>query len=121
RAVPLPAGSPAPLGGMLMSKPASCCAVTGSPNFGDGVPAGCGVAHAASAAAANTSRRLGVDIFHAPVRVDSPAHDGVVVEADIGRVACPPFTACRLHVAFLVRGAALQHRGGAVPLPWIAE
>src|SRR5258706_1247273 len=106
---------------MLMSKPASCCALTGSPTLGDGVPAGCGVAHAASAAAANTRRRLGVDIFYAAVGADRPAHDGVVVKADIGREARLPFAPRRLHAAFLVRGAALQDRGSAFPLPRMAE
>src|SRR5436189_105838 len=106
---------------MLMSKPASCCAATGSPNFGDGVPARCGVAHAASATAASTSTRLGVDIFHAPVLLDRPAHDGVVVKADIGREARLPFAPRRLHVALLIRSAALQNRGATFPLPRIAE
>src|SRR5258706_13222944 len=106
---------------MLMSKPASCCALAGSPNLGDGVPAGCGVAHAASAAAANSRRRLGVDIFYAAAGADRPAHDGVVVKADIGREARLPFAPRRLHVAFLVRGAALQDRGSALPLPRMAE
>src|SRR5258706_13952111 len=98
---------------MLMSKPASCCAVTGSPNFGDGVPAGCGVAHAGSAAPANTRRRLGGDIFYAAAGADRPAPDGVVLKADIWREPRLPFRPGRLHVALLGRGPPFRDRGRA--------
>jgi hypothetical protein len=39
-AVPLPAGKPAPLGGMLMSQAATSCAVAGRPKLGPVVGAG---------------------------------------------------------------------------------
>src|SRR5437870_5757989 len=78
RALPLPPGSPAPLGGMLISQRATSSALTLSPRAGR-LPTGCGVAHAASAATAQTIIRLGVNILHAPVGADCPADDRVVV------------------------------------------
>src|SRR5260370_22614429 len=81
RALPPPLGSPAPLGGMLMSQRAISSALTAAPNAGGLPGAGCRLAQAASAAAqiAMTAVRSDVDMFHAPVCAHRPAHDGVVV------------------------------------------
>src|SRR5713101_2273311 len=79
RALPPPFGNPAPLGGMLMSKRAISSALTAAPNAGGLPGAGCRLAQAASAAAAITTMRLDVNIFHASVCPHRPAHDGVVV------------------------------------------
>src|SRR6266849_9787392 len=97
---------------MLMSQRATSSALTAAPNAGGLPGAVCRLAQAASAAAqiAMTTVRSDVDIFHAPVGADGPAHDGVVVIGIGGRVLREPGLARRLHPPLLVSGTALQHR-----------
>src|SRR6185312_4701570 len=113
RAVPLPSGSPSPLGAMLMSKRASSAALTGSPKRAACVSLRWGVAQPTSAAAVNMAMRLGVDMFHAPIALHRPAHDRVVMEARVGRIARKPVAPQRLRIAFLIGRAALQHGAAA--------
>src|SRR2546425_4770140 len=97
---------------MLMSQRATSSALTAAPNAGVLPGAGCRLAQAASAAApiAITTVLSDVDILHAPVGTDRPAHYGVVVEADVRRELRAPLLARRLHAPLLVGGAAPQHR-----------
>src|SRR6266850_7734048 len=107
---------------MLMSQRAISSALTAAPNAG-GLPVADGKpAQAASAAApiAMTTVRSDVNIFHAPVGADRPAHYGVVV-IGIDRVLRQPRLARRLHLPLFVGGAALQHRFLARPFPGQAE
>src|SRR5688572_2927212 len=105
-----------------MSQRAISAALTGEPNAGTLTGADVGwAAQAESAAVAATTRRLGVNIFHAPVRIHGPADDRVVVKAVVRRVARLPLLARRLDIALFVGGAALQHRRLAGPLPGQAE
>src|ERR1044071_7238494 len=76
------------------------------------------------------SFHLSVDMFHPAARVDRPARRTVVVLAPesphprrLRGLAAhgDDLRARRLRVAALVPGAALQHRGAAVPLPRDAE
>src|SRR2546423_1922681 len=119
RPLPPPPGSPAPLGGMLMSQRATSSALTEAPNAGGLPGAGCKLAQAASAAAktAMTRARSDVDIFHVPVRAHRPADDGIVVITHVRRELREPDFARRLHAPFLVGSAALQHRRSASPFP----
>src|SRR5438552_19042341 len=95
---------------MLISERAISSALTAAPNAG-GLPGEAGrLAQAASAAAAITTMRSDVDIFHAPVSAHRPAHDGVVVIGIGGCVLRLPRLARGLHPSLLVGGAALQHR-----------
>src|SRR5260221_5751145 len=118
--MPLPAGKPAPLGGMLMSQRAISSALTAAPNAGwrDGP---CAAQATRLAAPTAMTMRLDVNIFHAPVRAHRPAHDGVVVIDHSSRILRKPHLARRLHAALLVGRAALQHRLLALPFPGQAE
>src|SRR5436190_11057876 len=118
RAVPLPLGKPAPLGGMLMSQRAISACATGSPSAG---PFGCVARSLAqlvsSRTAATAAMRSRVDMMHAPVGIERPGNDRVIVEAVRRRIARQPFVARRLHASLLVRRPALQHRRLALPFP----
>src|SRR5437868_6504265 len=119
RAVPLPFGSPAPFGGMLMSQRAISAAETVSPSAG---PFAGGVARWAAHAATSTSAaaaatRLCIDMAHAPLGVHRPGDDRIVVEAVGRRIAREPFLARRLHASVLVGRPALQRRRLPFPFP----
>src|SRR5688572_16073129 len=109
---------------MLMSQRATSAVPTAVPSAGRMPWEGGWLAQAASvtaASAAATAIRSGVDMGHSPVGCDRPADNGIVVIARVRGVAREPFLAARLHVALLVRGAALQQRLPAGPLPGQAE
>src|SRR5688572_27758950 len=120
--VPLPAGSPAPLGGMLMSHAAISCGVASRPRPG---PAGrldgpvVEVAQASTRVASTMAAItfLKIDIAYASVSFDHPRLDRIVVVALLGHVFREPRRARGLHVSFLVDGPALQLDSRAVPLP----
>src|SRR5581483_5971309 len=119
RGVPLPLGSPAPLGGILMSYRAISAAATGSPSRG---PLAVGVVRwpaqlASRASAAAAAMRLCIYMAHAPVGFNRPGHDRVVVEAVRRRITREPFLARRLNAPLFVAGAALKHRRLAFPQP----
>src|SRR5262245_36226687 len=111
---------------MLMSQAAISAGSIACPRLG---PA------AKAALEASARRRMGpatlrVDMFHLPVGLDRPAREAVVVLVretehvrDLLGLAAhrDELRAGGLHVARLVPGAALQHRGSAVPSPRHAE
>src|SRR5215475_3586823 len=115
-AVQRPAGSPAPSGPMLMSQGAISAGAIDWPNCGTSAGAGSD-AHSA----AHAARQLSIRIGRLALFVDAPARNRIVVidpaQAALGSECC----ACRLHHAGVIGGAALQHRGAAVPLPRRAE
>src|SRR5690349_20993770 len=107
---------------MLMSQTAISASVMGLPRLG--VCAGAALAPRTSASPMAHSELLRIDMLDLPLRPDAPAGDAVVMlvgEAQhIGRrlglaAQRDEFGTGRLHRAALVPGAALQHRGPAVP------
>src|SRR5687767_9421944 len=125
-AVPLPAGKPTPLGGILMSHAATSCAVATRPRLGPVVGTGDPLSVVAQAAdrTANASpaiARSEINIGDAPVSCDFPGLDRMVVIALLRRQFRKQRRARRLHVSFLVDGTALEQRALAVPLPRHAE
>src|SRR5262249_40902274 len=105
---------------MLISQALRSLSLTGWPRLGDSARA----APASSSTAARTS--LCVHMFHLSGGFDRPGGRPVVMLAgkarDVGNtlgLAALGYDlrACRLHVAGLVPGAALQHRRSPVPAP----
>src|SRR5437016_5529165 len=127
--VPLPGGSPAPSGIMLMSQAAISAGVSGFPRLGD--CANAGLEPRTSAIARRYPRRsLRVRMFHLPAPINRPTRDGVVVlvwesgdwRNSRGLAAnTDKLGTSRLHVARFVPRAALQHGSAAVPPPRHAE
>src|SRR5262249_13775976 len=124
-AVPLPGGSPAPSGPILMSHSARSASLIDWPR--PGVSA---AALVASMSAAATRKVLRIDMFHLALVVDGPAGDHVHVshrKRGDGHVHFrlaafgDDLRTRRLHVAGLIPGAALQHHRLAVPAPGHAE
>src|SRR5262245_46770729 len=90
---PVPAGNPAPLGGMLISHAAISCVLASRPSPGpaDRVGATPLVAHDTSRGSAPiVAQILKVDIDDAPIGLHPPGLDHVVVVALPGRVLCEP-------------------------------
>src|SRR5258706_16479593 len=75
-AVPLPDGSPAPSGMMLVSHAAISSGATCLPRLGP--PAGA-LGHAASASTTAKPAKLRVNMFDLPLAVDCPTRDAVVM------------------------------------------
>src|ERR1700674_2072399 len=73
-AVPLPDGSPAPSGMMLVSHPAISSGTTSLPRLG---PSAGALAHAPSASTTAKPARLRVNMFDLALAVDCPARDAV--------------------------------------------
>src|ERR1700752_4397787 len=87
-----------------------------------GLCASARVAHSSSMATANAaSPSLREGIGHLAVCRDTPRPDRVVVVDVIVAAHGEQFSQRRLDIAGLVDGAALDHRGLAVPMPWQAE
>src|SRR5258708_2555594 len=114
---------------MVMSQAAMSASPIGRPRLG--VSATAAAKPSTSVSMAALAAILRVDMLHLPFDVDAPAGDAVVVlvreperalERRLGLAALrDELGARRLHGAGLVPGAALQHRGTAVPFPRHAE
>src|SRR5579871_6744765 len=115
--VPLPGGSPAPSGPMLMSQVARSSGEIALPRLGDCWAAA--APHRATSAAAAASSRI--NIFHLALVGDVPARDHVAVEVAAVATQRDKLRPRRLDVAGLVGGAALQRHRAAIPLPGHAE
>src|SRR5262249_13553993 len=111
---------------MWMSQGASSVGLIGLPSSGPSARA----APATRRSEPTPSRSLRVDMLHLPFGVARRAGDAVEVLAREGEprrrlrglaAMGDDLGARRLHVAALVPGAALQHRGPAVPAPRHAE
>src|SRR5690606_10049360 len=81
RASPDPGGKPAPSGPTLMSQPAICSGVAGTPSFGPSCA--CAAAPAANVNAATARIKLRIDVRDFPAAGDRPALDGVVVITEL--------------------------------------
>src|SRR6266516_3288987 len=126
--VPLPGGSPAPSGRMLMSQAAISARLIGFPRFSAWAKAA--LETRASASRTANSRSLRVYMLHLPAALDRPSRDGVVMLAwEAGHGRNPRGLAAhshdlgsgRLHGASIVPSAALQYGGAAIPAPRHAE
>src|SRR5215471_1748642 len=118
--VPLPGGRPAPSGPMLMSQEARSSGEIGLPRLGL-CWAATGDASARRRAGAAATKILRIDIFHLAIAGHGPGLDHVVVVNTAVAAQRDELRAGRLDVTSLVGGAALQHRGAAVPLPCHTE
>src|SRR5438105_13097563 len=105
---------------MLISHPATSTGVAGRPRFGVSWAA-LPMCPATAISISTTAIKLRVDIFHLTVCFHLPRLDGVVVVEDIGAMRGHQGVARRLDGTRVIGGAALQHGGGAVPLPRHAE
>src|SRR3984885_9178988 len=118
-AVPWPAGSPAPVGLIVISW-ASSAAVGARPT-----PYVCASAGLASSSKIGTI--LSEPIGHASVASDFPRHNGVVVHgrSELWRIShahsLGDFLACRLDLPDLVGGARKNHMLASIPVPHKAE
>src|SRR5712691_5209359 len=127
--VPLPGGSPAPSGAMLMSQSARSASVTSLPS--PGVSAAIATpAVSTNANETKSAKLLRIHMLGLPFVVDGPTRDDIHVphregghrDVDLGLAALGEHLgAGRLHVAGLVPGAALQDHRLAVPAPGHAE
>src|SRR5579883_610321 len=111
---------------MLMSQTARSASVTGLPRPGRSDARAAEVLPRRRAA----KRNLAVYMLDLPVAADCPAGDDIHMAHREGRYRCVDLgrpalgehlLACRLDVAGLVPGAALQHHRLAVPAPGQAE
>src|ERR1700722_19879901 len=125
-ALPLPGGRLLPSGRMLMSHAAKSFGLIGLPSRGLSARAAAPSASTRPAAIAS----LRIDMLHLALGVDAPARHCIEVVAGesehrrrLGGVAAPRHELLprRLRAAAFVPGAALQHRGAAVPPPRHAE
>src|SRR6266446_1598647 len=104
--VPLPGGSPAPSGPMLMSQEARSSAEIGLPRLGL-CWANAGDASAKSAAGAAALKNLRIDIFHLAIAGHGPGLDHVVVVGAAVAAQRDELLAARLDVSGLVGRTAL--------------
>src|SRR5260370_37874570 len=99
--VPLPGGSPAPSGPMLMSQEARSSAEIGLPRVGL-CSANAGDASAKRAAGAAALQNLRIDIFHLAIDGHRPGLDHVVVVGAAVAAQRDELLAARLHVSGLI-------------------
>src|ERR1700736_2661964 len=93
---PLPAGSTAPSGAMVMSSFRTSSGVNGRPSLGPSAP---GSEDNKNSAGVKKKTALRVYIFHRPIGLDAPgANAGVMVEL-ARRILRQPRGSRRLHVA----------------------
>src|SRR5438132_11374711 len=105
---------------MLISHPATSAGVAGRPRLGVSW-APLPMYPATATSTITTAVKLRVDIFHLAVGFYLPRLDGIVVVEDVAAMRGHQGVARRLDRTRVVGGAALQHSGGAVPLPCAAE
>src|SRR6267378_2734117 len=118
--VPLPDGSPAPSGPMLMSQEARSSTEIALPRLGL-CWANAGDASANRAAGAAAAKNLRINIFHLATAVHHPGLDHVVVVVAAVAAQRDELLAARLDVSGLIGRTALQRRRTAGPLPCHAE
>src|SRR5215471_465078 len=118
--VPLPGGSPAPSGGMLMSHGAISAAVAERPRPGVSC-AMLGTKAVKARSVVTAAVALCVYIFHLTTGLYLPRLDGVVVKDCVRSVGGYQSIARRLDRTSFVGGTALQYGRGTVPLPRDAE
>src|SRR6476659_4831171 len=116
---------------MVMSQALMSASAIGRPRLGDSAEA-CSAASTTTRPAARSLRidRLSIDMLDLPVSFDPPAGNRIVVlvgESDHVRdglglpARAHELRPCRLKIAGLIEGSALQDRRLTVPSPWHAK